>query len=129
MVDIIKSSTPVKYHIESGHPAKRTFQAIRIEVNQELTILKNALSDALDLLKSHGRMCVITFRSLEDRIVKQLFKEKTIDSSWHRGLPVTLESKVINYKLITSKPTLPRGEELENNPRSHSAKLRIIERL
>jgi len=129
LVEIIKKSVPVRYAIESGHPAKKTFQAIRIEVNHELDILKKALSDGLDLLKPGGRMCVITFHSLEDRIVKQLFKEKSSPEEWHRGMPINLESKPVEFRLVSNKPILPSQNELENNPRSHSAKLRIIEKI
>ncbi len=129
LVDIISAAIPGIAKREKGHPAKRTFQAIRIEVNGELTILKESLEQALNLLGSGGRLCVITFHSLEDRIVKQLFKEKTSGSPWHRGLPISTKSEKIAFRLITPKPILPTEEEIEINNRAHSAKLRIIERL
>ena len=127
LVEIIKKSVPSKYLNEKGHPAKKTFQAIRIEVNQELEILKDSLNNCLKYLNKGGRMCVITFHSLEDRIVKQLFKDKT-SSSWHRGMPIANEEK-IEFKLVNSKPILATEQELLVNNRSHSAKLRIIEKL
>lgn len=128
LVDIIKSSMPGKA-LKEGHPAKRTFQAIRIEVNDELNSLKKALNDSLKLLKKGGRIAVITFHSLEDKIVKDIFKKACEGESWSRSMPVSLEEKNVEYKLITKKPILPSEEELENNNRSHSAKLRIIEKL
>lgn len=111
------------------HPAKRTFQALRIEVNGELRILRASLENALKLLKPKGRLCVITFHSIEDRIVKQLFKEKTTNPSWHRGMPVMVEESKIEYRLVNTKPILPSEDEIINNHRSHSAKLRIIEKM
>ena len=128
LVDIIKSSMPGKA-MREGHPAKRTFQAIRIEVNDELNSLKTALTDSLKLLKKGGRIAVITFHSLEDRIVKDIFKKASEGESWNRNLPVDVGNKEAEFKLITRKPILPSEEELKENNRSHSAKLRIIEKL
>lgn len=129
LVEIISKAMPGFAKREKGHPAKRTFQAIRIEVNSELSILRDSLEQALSLLKSGGRLCVITFHSLEDRIVKQLFKEKTSSTPWHRGLPITNKEEKIEYRLVNNKPILPSDEEIENNNRAHSAKLRIIEKI
>ncbi len=128
LVEIIKNSVPSSY-IRETHPAKKSFQAIRIEVNNELGILKQSLEDALALLKPYGRLVVITFHSLEDRIVKQLFKEKSSEESWHRGMPVNISTKPCEFKLITNKPLTASNEELEINNRSHSAKVRVIERI
>ena len=128
LVDIIKSSMPGKA-MREGHPAKRTFQAIRIEVNDELNSLKTALTDSLKLLKKGGRIAVITFHSLEDRIVKDIFKKASEGESWNRNLPVDVGNKEAEFKLITRKPILPSEEELAENNRSHSAKLRIIEKI
>lgn len=128
LADIISAAVPGKAK-RDGHPAKRTFQAIRIEVNGELTILRQSLTKALKLLNSGGRLCVITFHSIEDRIVKQLFKESVIGSSWRRGMPVTLDEPKPKFRLITNKPILPSDDEILINHRSHSAKLRIIERV
>lgn len=126
LVDIIKKSLPNKVLSKPGHPAKQTFQAIRIEVNKELEVLKIALKDALELLNSRGRICVITFNSLEDRIVKDMFNSLTKDDS-SRKLPSL--NKEINYRLINRKVIIASEEELEMNNRSKSAKLRIIERI
>jgi 16S rRNA (cytosine1402-N4)-methyltransferase len=128
LVDIIKSSMPGKA-MREGHPAKRTFQAIRIEVNDELNGIKIALNDSLKLLKKGGRIAVITFHSLEDKIVKEIFKKASEGESWNRNMPININSKEIEFKLITRKPILPSEEELKENNRSHSAKLRIIEKL
>lgn len=127
LVDIIKSCYPKK-ELKDKHPAKKVFQAIRIEVNQELEVLKKALKDALDLLKVGGRCAVITFHSLEDRIVKEIFNEvSTI--SWNKNQPFLLKTEEAKYKLINKKPISPSEKELNENNRSHSAKLRIIERV
>jgi len=127
LVDIIKKSVPLKEQIMFGHPAKRVFQAIRIEVNHELDILKNSLQSALSLLNSGGRCCVITFHSLEDKIVKKLFQDLTTEQ-WHRGMPVNINYN-IEYKLISKKAIIASDDELNKNNRSHSAKLRIIEKI
>lgn len=128
LVDIIRSAVPNSYLREKGHPAKRTFQAIRIEVNDELNNLKKGLLDALSLLNSGGRCLVITFHSLEDRIVKKIFNSLVKDEEWTRGMPIT-NIKKVEYRLVNNKVILPTEEELLRNNRSHSAKLRIIEKL
>ena len=127
LVDIIKNSMPFKAR-RNTHPARRSFQAIRIEVNQELDVLKNVLDDALSLLKVGGRICIITFHSLEDKIVKDTFKKyTTIDQSLNK-LPYLPDEYKPKYKII-NKGITPSTKELDDNYRSHSAKLRIIERI
>lgn len=128
LVDIIKSAVPMKFRIEK-HPAKQIFQAIRIEVNQELEVLKNALAQALDLVKISGRVSVITFHSLEDKIVKKYFKENCEIDSKVKGLPNIPQEYLPNFRLVEKKAILPTKEELEKNPRARSAKLRVIERI
>lgn len=123
LAEIIKSSVPEKYR-NSAHPARKVFQAIRIEVNQELEILEQALLDAFSLLNSGGRISVITFHSLEDRIVKNVFKKLTEEDEVSKKLPTTKTNQ--KAKLITKKPIIPSEEELEKNRRSRSAKLRVI---
>lgn len=127
LVEIIKKSVPTKY-LKETHPAKRTFQAIRIEVNNELNGLKSALDQALSLLKSQGRLAVITFHSLEDRIVKEKFKEASEPKQWNRYMPVINVDEKLEFKLVNRKPILPSELELSENRRSHSAKLRVIEK-
>ncbi len=127
LVEIIKKALPASVLRNSSHPAKQTFQAIRIEVNHELDILKKALEDGLSLLNKNGRMVVITFHSLEDRIVKKLFKEKTT-LQLPKDLPYIPEGYEIEFKLINSKVILPSESEISNNLRSHSAKMRVIEK-
>lgn len=126
LAEIIKSSVPEKYR-NSAHPARKVFQAIRIEVNQELEILEQALLDAFSLLNSGGRISVITFHSLEDRIVKNVFKKLTEEDEVSKKLPTTKTNQ--KAKLITKKPIIPSEEELEKNRRSRSAKLRVIEKI
>ena len=126
LVEIIKSAVPGKYKRES-HPARRVFQAIRIEVNNELEVLEIALKDALTLLKPKGRICVITFQSLEDRIVAKLFKEVTKIDPIVAPMPVIPEQYLPKYKIIDK--ITPSKEELELNSRARNAKLRIIERI
>ena len=128
LVDIIRSALPASVLREKGHPAKKVFQAIRIEVNKELDVLKQGLNDALDLLKPGGRICVITFHSLEDRIVKDIFKGRC-EVAWNKNMPFVIEEKKSEYKLVNRKPIVASNEELEANNRAHSAKLRIIERV
>lgn len=128
LVDCIKKGIPAKFRIDGGHPAKRTFQAIRIAVNQELEILRSSLMDAAKMLKKEGRLCVISFHSLEDRIVKELFKELTSPPSWNRGMPVSNHVYINDYILINKKPIEAGEEELAVNKRAHSAKLRILQR-
>lgn len=124
LVDIIKSALPQKVLKQKGHPAKQVFQALRVAVNDELTVFEKSLLDALDMLNSDGRAVVITFQSLEDRICKSIFKEKsTLDIP--EGLPVIIKEEA-PFELISRKPILPSEEELNNNNRSHSAKMRIL---
>lgn len=128
LADVIKENVPISYRKKSN-PCRKTFQAIRIEVNSELSILESSLIDAFSLLKPNGRMCVITFHSLEDRIVKNVFKKLCSDDINSKNLPVVPLEMRAKAKLITKKPIIPSGSELELNNRSRSAKLRIIEKL
>lgn len=128
LANVIKENVPVSYRKKSN-PCRKTFQAIRIEVNSELSILEKSLMDAFSLLKPNGRMCVITFHSLEDRIVKNVFKKLCSDDINSKNLPVVPLEMRAKAKLITKKPIIPSGSELELNNRSRSAKLRIIEKL
>lgn len=128
LVDVIKDAIPAPARRKGGHPAKRTFQAIRIAVNDELNVFKTAIEDAVALLKPGGRIAVITFHSLEDRICKQVFKSKSSLPELPRGLPVIPEGLKPELTLITRKPVTADNEELEENHRSHSAKLRIAEK-
>ena len=118
----------MKFQKKSGHPAKRTFQAIRIELNRELDVLKNSLDDMIDLLNPGGRLCIITFHSLEDRIVKSAFKKNEDPCTCPKDFPVCVCGKVSKGSILTRKPILPGPEEMEENSRSKSAKLRIFER-
>ena len=128
LVDIIKSAVPEKFRINK-HPAKQIFQAIRIEVNHELDVIEPALNDALDMLNVGGRVAVITFHSLEDRIVKDLFRKKTDIDKRVKGLPSIPEEYLPDFKLVNNKAIIPSNEELERNKRSRSAKLRVIEKI
>lgn len=128
LVEIIKQGVPYKYFV-TKHPERRIFQAIRIEVNDELNVLSSSINDAIDMLKPGGRLCVITFHSVEDRIVKKIFKEKSEVNDLVKGLPIIPEEFKPIIKLINKKPILPSNEELDENSRSKSAKLRIIERI
>ncbi len=128
LADIIKASIPAARRRTGGHPAKRIFQAIRIAVNDELGSLEKSLTEAIDLLKSKGRISVITFQSLEDRIVKHTFKEES-EVEVPRGLPVIPKDIQPNLKLVTRKPILPNEKELTENNRAHSAKLRVVEKI
>ncbi|MCR4591125.1 MAG: 16S rRNA (cytosine(1402)-N(4))-methyltransferase RsmH [Lachnospiraceae bacterium] len=127
--DIVEASIPRKSKKTGGHPAKRTFQAVRIEVNQELNVLENTLDTMIDLLNPGGRISVITFHSLEDRIVKQAFKRNENPCTCPPDFPVCVCGKKPKGKIVTKKPILPSAEEMENNPRSKSAKLRVFERI
>lgn len=129
LVDLVKEAIPAKARRKGGHPAKKTFQAIRIAVNDELGALEESLEQALDLLNPGGRISVITFQSLEDRLVKVMFKQKTSLPELPPGLPVIPDSQKVEYKLITRKPIVPSDDEITHNNRAHSAKLRIIEKL
>lgn len=128
LVDIIKSAVPKKYALEH-HPERKIFQAIRIEVNRELKVLESVLPEAIDLLKPHGRISIITFHSLEDRIAKQVFNKYSKIDDLVKGLPEIPEKFKPKIVLINKKPTVPTEEEIKNNSRSKSAKLRIIERI
>lgn len=129
LVEVIKSAIPAAARRTGGHPAKRSFQAIRIAVNDELGVVEESLAQALDMLKVGGRISVITFHSIEDRLVKTMFKEKTAVPELPAGLPIIPDEMQPDYKLVTRKPILPSEEEMANNHRAHSAKLRVIERL
>lgn len=126
LVEVIKSSVPEKYRREK-HPARKTFQAIRIEVNKELEVFEKSLKDALDLLNINGRICVITFHSLEDKICKDVFKSVSNMSDELKNMPVIPDEYLPKYKII--KTIKPSKKEIEENPRARSAKLRIIERV
>ena len=125
--EIIRASIPMKFQKKSGHPAKRTFQAIRIELNRELDVLRDSLDDMIDLLNPGGRLCIITFHSLEDRIVKSAFRKNENPCTCPPDFPVSVCGKKSKGNIITKKPILPSEEELEYNSRSKSAKLRIFE--
>ena len=126
--EIIKAAIPAKMRAEGGHPSKRTYQAIRIECNRELEVLKESLEELIELLNPGGRLCIITFHSLEDRIVKTAFKQAANPCTCPPAFPVCVCGKVSKGKVITGKPILPSEEELQENSRSKSAKLRIFER-
>lgn len=126
--EIIRAAMPARMRAEGGHPSKRTFQAIRIECNKELEVLKDSLEELIELLNPGGRLCVITFHSLEDRIVKTAFKNAANPCTCPPNFPVCVCGKVSKGKVITGKPILPGGEELKENSRSKSAKLRIFEK-
>ncbi len=128
LTEIIRQSIPMKFQKNAGHPAKRTFQAIRIECNRELEVLRDSLDDMIDMLNEDGRICIITFHSLEDRIVKGIFKKNENPCTCPSSFPVCVCGKVSKGRVVTKKPILPSEEELEWNSRSKSAKLRIFER-
>lgn len=128
LVDIIKAAIPASARRDGPHPAKRTFQAIRIEVNKELEILEAAINDCIDALNDRGRLCIITFHSLEDRIVKNVYKKRERPCTCPPSFPICVCNKKPDVKIITKKPILPSENEIENNPRSRSAKLRIVEK-
>lgn len=129
LVDIIKAAIPAKARREGPHPAKRTFQAIRIEVNSELKILNKTIEDGVKRLNKGGRMAIITFHSLEDRIVKLKFRELENPCTCPREFPICVCGKLSEVKVISKKGIAPTDKEVEENPRSRSAKLRIIEKL
>ena len=128
LVDIIKASIPMKIQVTGGHPAKRTFQAIRIELNKELEVLTDSINVMIDLLKPGGRLSVITFHSLEDRIVKQAFKKAESPCVCPKKFPVCVCGNKSKGRVITRKAILPGEEELEENSRAKSAKLRVFEK-
>ena len=126
LIALIKRAYPER---SSKHPAKKTFQAIRIEVNRELEVLENAMSKAVELLKVGGRLAIITFHSLEDRIVKNKFKDLATACKCPKDIPICVCGGVKKFEIITKKPIIPIDDELKNNNRAHSSKLRILERI
>lgn len=128
LTEIIRASIPMKVQVTGGHPAKRTFQAIRIELNRELEVLQNHLDEMIELLNPGGRICIITFHSLEDRIVKTTFKRNENPCTCPSDFPVCVCGNISKGKVITRKPVLPGEQELLENSRSGSAKLRVFER-
>lgn len=128
LTEIIKAAIPMKIRAVGGHPAKKTFQAIRIELNHELDVLKDHLEEMIDLLDDGGRLCVITFHSLEDRIVKNIFRTCENPCICPPGFPVCTCGRISKGKVITRKPIIPGEKELEENSRAKSAKLRVFER-
>ena len=126
--EIISHAIPMKFRKTSGHPSKRTFQAIRIELNHELDVLRESLDDMIEMLNPGGRICIITFHSLEDRIVKSAFRKNENPCTCPSHFPVCVCGKISKGKVITRKPILPSEAETESNSRSKSAKLRIFER-
>mgnify|MGYP001401613514 CR=1 FL=1 len=129
LVEAIKSAIPAKVRAVGGHPAKRTFQAIRIELNQELDVLKDTLEDMIDILAPGGRLCIITFHSLEDRIVKSYFRTAQDPCICPPEFPVCVCGRQSLGKVISRKPIVPSNEEIEANKRSKSAKLRVFEKI
>lgn len=128
LTEIIRAAIPMKVQVTGGHPAKRTFQAIRIELNHELDVLQDNLDDMIDILNPGGRICIITFHSLEDRIVKSIFKKNENPCTCPSDFPVCVCGKVSKGHVVTRKPILPSEQELGENSRSKSAKLRVFER-
>ncbi len=127
--EIIRTAIPAKMRAQGGHPSKRTFQAIRIECNRELEVLRDSISGLIDLLKPGGRLCIITFHSLEDRIVKSAFRNAENPCVCPPNFPMCVCGRVSRGNVVTGKPILPGKEEREENPRSKSAKLRIFEKI
>ncbi|MDL2249430.1 16S rRNA (cytosine(1402)-N(4))-methyltransferase RsmH [Lachnospiraceae bacterium OttesenSCG-928-J05] len=129
LVEIIKQAIPMKVRKKAGHPAKKTFQALRIELNRELEVLRDSLDSMIEILNPQGRICIITFHSLEDRIVKNIFRTAENPCICPPEFPVCVCGRASKGKVITRKPILPSVEEMEENSRSKSAKLRIFERI
>ena len=129
LTEIIKAAIPAKIRMNGGHPAKRTFQAIRIELNKELDVLKNSLDTMIDLLNPGGRLSIITFHSLEDRIVKSIFKVNENPCTCPPNFPVCVCGNKSKGKVITRKPIVPSEQEMEENSRAKSSKLRVFERV
>ncbi|MBQ9609136.1 MAG: 16S rRNA (cytosine(1402)-N(4))-methyltransferase RsmH [Lachnospiraceae bacterium] len=129
LTEIIKAAIPAKVRQSGGHPSKKTFQAIRIELNHELDVLENTLDDMIDLLNSGGRLSIITFHSLEDRIVKEIFKQNMNPCTCPPEFPVCVCGKKSKGRIITRKPILPSEEELSENKRAKSSKLRVFEHI
>lgn len=128
LADIIRTAVPAKARAVGGHPAKRTFQAIRIELNRELEVLENTIDEMIELLNNRGRLCIITFHSLEDRIVKNKFRDNVNTCICPPDFPVCVCNRKPKGEVITRKPIVPSEKELEDNKRAKSAKLRIFER-
>ena len=128
LTEIIRRAIPMKIRAAGGHPAKRTFQAVRIELNRELDVLRESLDGMIGMLGDGGRICIITFHSLEDRIVKTIFRKNENPCTCPPDFPVCVCGRKSMGKVITRKPILPGAAELEDNSRSKSAKLRIFER-
>lgn len=128
LIEIIKASIPAKVRATGGHPAKRTFQAIRIEVNRELEVLQDSIDEMIDLLNDGGRLCIITFHSLEDRIVKNKFRENEDPCICPKNFPVCVCGRKSKGKVITRKPIVPSEQEVQENKRSKSSKLRVFEK-
>lgn len=126
--EIIKAAIPAKMRATGGHPSKRTFQAIRIECNRELEVLKDSLDEFIEMLKPEGRLCIITFHSLEDRIVKTAFRRNENPCTCPPDFPVCVCGQVSKGRVITRKPIFPSGKELDDNKRAKSAKLRVFEK-
>ena len=126
LTEIIKAAIPMKMRVTGGHPAKKTFQAIRIEVNKELEVLEQSIDTMIDLLKNEGRLCIITFHSLEDRIVKNKFRDNVNTCTCPPDFPVCVCGNKPKGKIITRKPIVPSDVELEENKRSKSSKLRVV---
>ena len=126
--EVIRMAIPAKIRKNGGHPSKKTFQAIRIELNHELDVLKNSLDDMIDCLNPGGRLCIITFHSLEDRIVKNSFRKNENPCTCPPSFPVCTCGKKSKGTVITRKPIIPGERELEENPRSKSSKLRVFEK-
>lgn len=129
LVGIIKAAIPAKVRMNGGHPAKRTFQAIRVELNHELEVLQDSVEGMIRLLNPGGRICIITFHSLEDRIVKNIYKKSENPCTCPSDFPVCVCGRKPLGKVVTRKPTVPSEEEIECNPRAKSAKLRVFERI
>ena len=127
--EIIKNAIPMKVRKKGGHPSKKTYQAIRIELNKELEVLENTLNQMIELLNPGGRICIITFHSLEDRIVKSIFRKNENPCTCPSSFPVCMCGEVSKGKVVTRKPILPSHEEMEINSRSKSAKLRVFMRV
>ncbi len=129
LTEVIRRAIPMKMQAAGGHPAKRTFQAIRIELNHELDVLRDSLDEMVDILSDRGRICIITFHSLEDRIVKTIFRKNENPCTCPSNFPVCVCGKKSKGKVITRKPILPSEDEMEENPRAKSAKLRPLREL
>ena len=127
--EIIKNAIPMKVRKKGGHPSKKTYQAIRIELNKELDVLENTLNDMIDILNPGGRICIITFHSLEDRIVKSIFRKNENPCTCPPSFPVCMCGAKPKGRVVTRKPILPSDNEMEVNTRSKSAKLRVFERV